>query len=167
MIKKTIFFLLAANIILLVASWVMALYAYPRLPLKIPLWINFFNQQTLYSQKSIIFFIYPSAQTLFFFGFWLASKIKFKKVKEGRPIKGFLTKLSEDKRSLLLRLRQEFTYLELIFFNLIFIHLQRSLILVAHRIEEGVSNYYFYSLFGIILILIPYYRIRMKLILKR
>jgi len=167
MIKKAPLFLLAANILLLVAGWIMAIYAYPRLPLKIPLWINFFNQRTLYGQKSLLFFIYPLAQTLFFFSFWLVSRIKFKELRDVKLLVGAIDNLSENKRSLLIKIRQEFIYLVLIFFNLIFIHLQRSLILVAHRIEKGISSYYFYALFGIILILIPYYRIRMKLVMKK
>lgn len=167
MIKNAPFFLLAANILLLIAGWIMAIYAYPRLPLKIPYWINFFNQHTLYGQKSLLFFIYPIAQTIFFFSFWLASRIKFKELRDVELLVGSMDMLSRNKRSLLLKLRQEFIYLVLIFFNLIFIHLQRSLILVAHRIEKGISSYYFYSLFGIILILIPYYRIRMKLVLRK
>jgi hypothetical protein len=57
--------------------------------------------------------------------------------------------------------------LTLIFFNLIFIHIQRSLILLSHNIEKGVDTYYFYSLFGIIFLLILYYRLREKILLKK
>jgi len=49
---------------------------------------------------------------------------------------------------------------------LIFIHLQRSLILLAHGVEKGVRELYFYSLFGIILALIPVYQIRAKIMLR-
>ena len=38
---------------------------------------------------------------------------------------------------------------------------------MARRIEMGVDKFYFYSLFGIILILIPYYRLRIKLARKK
>ena len=62
---------------------------------------------------------------------------------------------------------KEYMFLTLIFVNLIFIHVQRSLILMARRIEMGVDKFYFYSLFGIILILIPYYRLRIKLARKK
>ena len=62
---------------------------------------------------------------------------------------------------------KEYMFLTLIFINLIFIHVQRSLILVARHVEKGVDKFYFYSLFGIILILIPYYRLRVKLANKR
>jgi len=64
------------------------------------------------------------------------------------------------------KVKKEFIYLTMIFFNLIFIHLQRSLILLSHKIETGVDRYYFYALFSIILILIPYYHIREKLAWK-
>lgn len=52
-------------------------------------------------------------------------------------------------------------------FNLIFIHLQKSLILVSYQVAQGVDKYYFYLLFGIILVLIPYYRIRVRLFIKK
>jgi len=61
------------------------------------------------------------------------------------------------------RIFKEYVYLTLVFFNLIFIHIQRSLILVAHQVAQGVDKYYFYLLFAIILVLIPYYRIRVRL----
>ncbi len=62
---------------------------------------------------------------------------------------------------------KEYVYLTLIFFNLIFIHLQKSLILVSHQVAQGVDKYYFYLLFGIILVLIPYYRIRVRLFIRK
>jgi hypothetical protein len=70
-------------------------------------------------------------------------------------------------KKFIFRLKKEFVLLVLIFFNLIYIHLQRSIILISHGIEKGVSEYYFFSLFGIILILIPYYRIRKRIIERK
>ena len=159
--KKTLLFLTLANVLLLCLGWIVAIYAYPRLPPKIPMWINFLGQQTLSMKKSIFFFIYPIAQNVFCVGFWQLSKIRKKKRFTNHSP-------SDSKVNILLsHLEKEHVLLVLIFFNLIFIHLQRSLILVSHGIEKGVSGYYFLSLFGIILILIPYYRIRKKLIDKR
>ena len=76
--------------------------------------------------------------------------------------------LSEDgeKKSRLLDLKKEVVYLALIFINLIFIHLQTSLILLSHRIGEGINKFYFGMLIGVILILIPYYYARGKMLLK-
>lgn len=162
--KKTLLFLIMANTLLLCAGWIMALYAYPHLPSKMPLRISLFGQQIMNTKKSLLFFIYPFVQTIFFLGFWWVSKIKYE---EKRLFGKFASGFSEEKLPLYLQLKKEFAYLVLIFFNLIFIHLQRSIILVAHKIEKGISNYYFYSLIGIVLILIPYYRIRTKLILKK
>lgn len=159
--KKTLIFLSFSNILLLCLGWIMAVYAYPRLPVKMVLWINFFGQQTLTMEKSILFFIYPLAQTLFCAGFWHLSQINWMRKPTGHSPQ------NAGMRESLLRLRKEFVLLVLIFFHLIFIHLQRTLILVSHGIEKGVSEVYFYSLFGIILILIPYYRIRKKLMVKR
>ena len=159
--KRTLLFLSLANVLLICLGWIMAIYAYPRLPPKIPMWINFLGQQTLFMKKSILFFIYPLIQNAFCVGFWQLSKSKNKKRFTDTP------PLKSKVKILLSRLEKEYVLLVLIFFNLIFIHLQRSIILISHGIEKGVSEYYFFSLFGIILILIPYYRIRKKLYEKK
>jgi len=135
------------NCILLCVGWVMVLYAYPRLPQKIPLWLDLLGQQHIFVTKSPLFFLYILAQTLFFiFFYFLARKISSRIAVSWRE-----------------ELFKEYVYLTLIFFNLIFIHVQRSLILVARQVERGVDKFYFYSLFGIILILIPYFRMRVRL----
>ncbi len=148
--KKSVILLLIFNWILLGAAWTMAIYSYPRLPQKIPLWLNFFSQQPTLLEKSPLFFIYLLAQTLFFIFFLIVT----------RKIS------SRDKVPWKAHVLKEYVYLTLIFFNLIFIHVQRSLILLAHQVEEGVDKFYFYMLFAIILILIPYYRIRVSLHIK-
>lgn len=149
--KKSVLLLLIFNCLLLAAGWTMALYAYPRLPKKIPLWLNFFGQQPILMKKSPLFFIYLLAQTLFLIIFLIVARKMSSKTMV--PWKAHILK--------------ESVYLTLIFFNLIFIHVQRSIILVAHQVEKGVDKYYFYLLFGIILILIPYYRIRVRLHIKK
>lgn len=154
MIKKIILFLIMANILLLCLGWIMAFYAYPRLPARIPLWISFFDQPVMQANKSLLFLIYPMAQTLFFLAFWRISKIRY------------FRSFSQDEIPYV-QLKKEYVFLVLIFFNLIFIHLQRSIILMAHKIEKGISEYYFYSLFGILLILIPYYRLRKKVLFRK
>lgn len=146
--KKSLLILFVFNCILLVVSWILALYSYPRLPDQMPLWINFFGQPPILTGKSPIFFIYALAQTFFVFLFMgiahvLASRLK----------KAWRKKLLKD-----------YVLLSLIFFNLIFIHMQTSLILLAHQIQEGVNTSYFFTLFIVILILIPYYRMRAKII---
>lgn len=148
--KKINLFLLILNGVLLCAGWVLTLYAYPRLPQKIPFWLNFDKQQAYLCEKSLAFFFYPAAQSLFFIFFLLTGRILASKIED----------------SWKQTLSKEHTNLSLIFFNLIFIHIERSLILLAHEIERGVDTYYFYSLFGIILILIPYYRLRTRILRK-
>jgi hypothetical protein len=139
------------NGILLFAAWIMVIYAYPRLPQRIPLWLNFFGQQHILANKSPLFFLYAVVQTLFFIIILaLTRKISSRIV---IPWKKEIIK--------------EYVYLTMIFINLIFIHVQRSIILVAHQTEKGVDKLYFYSLFGIILILIPYFRMRERLALGR
>lgn len=160
--KKTLLFLFAANVLLLTLSWIMALIAYPRLPQEMPLWINFFKQQTILVKKSLLFFLYPLSQTLFFVFFWWLSRVNFS---AGLPPTSQYS-LSEVK-PLYTNLRKEFIFLTLIFFHLIFIHLQKSLIFLAHNVGEGVNRFYFCLLIVIILILILNFRLRAKLIARK
>lgn len=149
--KKPVLLLLICNWVLLGTAAVMALYAYPRLPQKIPLWLNFFGQQTIMTDKSPLFFTYLLAQALFFIFFLVMTR----KIASGKMV------------SWKAPIFKEYVYLTLIFFNLIFIHVQRSIILAAHQVAQGIDKYYFYLLFAIILVLIPYYRIRVKLSIRK
>ncbi len=63
-----------------------------------------------------------------------------------------------------INLKKELVWLLMVFFNLIFIHIQRSLIWLAYGLSVGVNRYYFFSLLVIILLLIPYYRFRLALL---
>ena len=156
--KKTLILLFIANVLLISMGWILALYAYPRLPQRIPLWVNLFGQPTMMIEKSPLFFIYPITQTLFCTGFWLVSRIgRHKSTWDDQA------DLISKKMHFLSDLRKEFVYMILIFINLIFIHLQRVIIFLAHGKEGGIDEVYFIFLFGIILILIPLYRLRAKL----
>jgi len=150
-LKKPVLLLLICNWVLLGTAAVMAFYAYPRLPLEIPLWLNFFGQQTVMADKSPLFFIYLLAQILFFMFFLVMTR----KIAYGKMVPWKVP------------IFKEYVYLNLIFFNLIFIHIQRSIILAAHQVAQGIDKYYFYLLFAIILVLIPYYRIRVKLSIRK
>ena len=149
--------LILFNAILLAMGWIMSFYTYPRLPDEIPLWLAFAGQEALTSPKSVLFFLYPAAQTLFIVLF--ASICLIYLNRDSR-----FTGLPERRRQVVLSLKREFVFLVLIFFNLIFIHISRSVILTAQGIEEGVSGFYFYSLFIIILVLIPFFKLREKLL---
>lgn len=152
--KWVLALLFSFNLILLGVSWLMAAYAYPRLPSRLPLWVNFFGQEQINVQKSGLFFVYAASQTLFLVVFLLAVEIDLRCEKHSRPAP-------------MQNLQREFVLLVLIFFQLVFIHLQRSLILMAHQVEKGIRPYYFYSVFGIILLLIPYYRMRARILRTR
>ena len=163
-LKKSVVFLKIANWLLVVMAWVAALYAYPRLPQKIALWLYSRGQGLLRVRKSPLFFLFPLAQTLFFFGVsFLVQKFylnrRYSKEKS----------ISDDrqKRESLLELDKEFLWLALIFVNLIFIHIQTSLVLLSHGMGMGINPYYFYSIFGILVMLVPYYIIRRKLFLRK
>ena len=146
--------LLSFNAILLGISWVMAFYAYARLPARMPLWLNFFGQEPIFSDKSPVFFIYVSIQTLLLVVFLFVIWAKHRKNRSKQP-------------PAVLSLQKEIVFLEMIFFQLIFIHIQRSLILLAHGVEKGIRPFYFYSVIGFILVLIPYYRMRLKALEKQ
>jgi len=106
------------------------------------------------AEKSPFFFSYAFFQTLLVIIFLVIIHLKHRREKDRVP-------------SSVHDLQKEFILLVLIFFQLIFIHIQRSLVLMAHRVEQGIRPFYFYSVFGIILILIPYYRMRLKALGKR
>jgi uncharacterized membrane protein len=146
--KKSLLILFIFNCILVVVSWILALYSYPRLPEQMPFWINFLGQPPMLANKSPVFFVYPIVQTLFVFFFIGIAQILSLREKETWRKK----------------LLKDYVLLSLIFFNLIFIHVLSSLILLAHQIGEGINRTYFFMIFIVILILIPYYRTRAKLL---
>lgn len=148
MLNKSIRILFVFNCILVVAGWILALYSYPRLPQQMPLWLNFYGQDPILTKKSTLFFIYPLAQTLFVLLFILLTK----------------TLASRKKTSWKAGLLMDQVLLNLIFFNLIFIHIQSSLVLLARHIRKGVNSSYFFGLIVVILLLIPYYRLRAKIV---
>lgn len=163
-LKKSVVFLKSANWLLVAIGWVAALYVYPRLPQKIALWIIGRGRDVFRIKKSLLFFLYPLAQTLFFFGFsFLVQKLylnkKYSTEKSGS--------MDGEKRERLLELDREFLWLALIFFNLIFIHLQTSVVFLSLGPGVGINPYYFYAIFGILLMLIPYYKVRRKLFLNK
>ncbi len=156
--KISILLLLSFNVILLSVTWIMMLQAYPHLPGEIPYWLNLAGQEVIRFPKSPIIFIYPAAQSLFLPLFWLLSSRWIKK--PDSPGAG--AELTE----ILTGLKKELVLLLMIFFNLIFIHIQRSLIWLAHGLGPGVNKIYFFSLIIIIFLLIPYYRFRRSLIIR-
>ena len=144
--KKSLLILFIFNCILLVVSWIFALYSYPRLPDLMPFWINLMDQPLMLAKKSPVFFVYPIIQTLFaflFLGIAYALSLREKEIWQKKLVK-------------------DHALLSLIFFNLIFIHIQTSLVLLAHQIRGGINRTYFFMIFIVILLLIPYYRMRAK-----
>jgi uncharacterized membrane protein len=148
--KKSLLILFSFNCILLIATWILALYSYPRLPDRMPFWINFMGQPPMLAEKSLVFFIYPIAQTLFVFLFIGIAHILSLREKEVWRKK----------------LLKDYVLLSLIFFNVIFIHVLSSLVLLAHEIRGGINRTYFFAILIVILLLIPYYRMRAKLVAR-
>ncbi len=163
-LRRSVAFLKAANWLLIAMAWLAAFYAYPRLPQKIVLWLLARGQDLLLVKKSLLFFLYPLAQTLFVLGgSFLVQKIYIDKRYSGEKS----TFRDQEKMDSLIELDKEFLWLALIFFNLIFIHIQTSLILLSHGVATGINPAYFYSIFGILVMLVPYYWVRRKLLLKK
>jgi hypothetical protein len=165
------------NGLLLMASWIMAFYAYPRLPARIPYWLNLAGTSLIKLAKSPFFFLYPIFQTAFVLVIWFArqnwiKKPEFQELQTNNEEKPeALKKISSSiiTPSLLKKLqnlKKEIVLLFMIFINLIFIHLERSLIWLAHNLSAGVNKYYFFSLLIILLLLVPYYRFRRSLLIK-
>lgn len=156
---KTIRLFWAANLVLIGVGWTSALFSYPRLPEKIPLWVNFFGQQVLVHKKSPLFFIYAAAQTLFCLLFILAARFLINRHSDRQKKDPRASK----KAALSGVFEEEMALLALIFFNLVFIHIQTGIIYLAYNRAGGFNPYYFLMLFAVILLLIPYYRLRIKM----
>ncbi|HOW85335.1 MAG TPA: hypothetical protein P5119_08180 [Candidatus Aminicenantes bacterium] len=155
-------FLFGANVLLLVVVWIVSVIAYGRLPQEIPTWLSLWKSGQAWVGKSLAFFIYPASQVVSFVVLLSLARVFF--IKAPRPDDGS-PPWDTEKAARLLGLKKEVAYLALIFVNLVFIHLQTSLILLAHRVGAGINKYYFLSLFVmIIFIVVPYYRLRRKLI---
>jgi len=139
--------LLIFNGILLLMGWILALYSYPRLPSRIPLWAPLGGGEPVFTAKSPLFFLHPFLQAMVIAALLGLAHARMRRFRD-------LVKPP---------IFQEYAYLTLIFVNLIFIHLQRSLIFLAHGLGESVNPAHFLGLLAVILILIPYYRIRLKI----
>jgi uncharacterized membrane protein len=146
--KKSLLILFIFNCVLLAVSWIFAFFSYPRLPDSMPFWINLMGQPLLLAEKSPVFFVYPILQSLFVLLFLVIAHVLSLREKEMWQKK----------------LLKDHVLLSLIFFNLIFIHVQTSLVLLAHQIKGGINRTYFFMIFIVILLLIPYYRMRAKII---
>jgi len=159
---KTVLALLAfASWLLLGVCWVMSVYAYRRLPDEIALWTGLLSSHAARSAKSLAFFFYPVVQTVCF----LASLVLAKFFFIGAPgLKSEDRPSSKYENGRLLGLKKEVAYLGLIFLNLVFIHLQSSLILVSHGLAEGINRFYFVMLLLVLVMLVPYYRIRRQML---
>lgn len=159
--KKALRLLGFASWLLLVVSWVMSIYAYPRLPAKMALWTSILSREVVSGEKSPLFFVYPVLQTVFLLGAYFLVKGVFFRA-HGKDPKALSLQDEAGKR--LLDLKKEIAYLGLIFLNLVFIHLQTSLILVSHGLARGINRYYFIMLLLVLFGLVPYYRIRRRML---
>jgi len=159
--KRVLTLLAFASWLLLGVSWVMSIYAYHRLPEEMVLWKSLWNSHAAWSARSLAFFVYPVVQILVFLASLVFAKFVFFRAPglgaEDRPP-------LKDRNGRLLALKKEVAYLGLIFLNLVFIHLQTSLILVSHGLADGINRSYFGMLLFVLLMLVPYYRVRRQML---
>jgi len=160
--KKGIALLAFAAWLLLLISWVMSVYAYPRLPKETVVWSSLLSGHKLWAARSVAFFAFPAIQTLIFLGLLIAARATFFRAGPANNADG--QSRDDQKNKLLTDLNKEVFYLGLIFFNLIFIHLQTSLILVSHGLARGISRFYFIMILLVLVMLIPYYRVRRRML---
>ena len=159
--KKVLALLGFASWLLVAVSWVMSVYAYPRLPEKVALWTSVWNREVVRGARSPLFFVYPIAQTLVLLASMVIAK-RFFILAPGPDPKVPGSQPMEDVG--LPDLKKEVASLGFIFLNLVFIHLQTSLILVSHGLATGINRHYFVMLLLVLLGLVPYYRIRRRML---
>lgn len=145
--RLTIPLLLIFNGILLLAGWVLALVAYPRLPEQIPFWLSWGGEGPALYPRSPLFFLYPFLQVVVFSLLFALAHRRMRRFRNPGKSPIF----------------QEYAYLTLIFVNLMFIHVMRNLIELAHGVGRGVDTLHFLGLLAVIGMLIPYYRVRLKM----
>jgi uncharacterized membrane protein len=147
--------------LLFVLSWVMSVYAYPRLPQTMAAWTSLWKGGAVWEARSVSFFVYPIVQTLIFLSLLALAKKAFSRAArhdvetDSSPGRGE-RQVSD--------LRKEVAYLGLIFVNLVFIHLQTTLILVSHGLASGINRFYFGMLLLVLVLLFPYYRVRRRML---
>ncbi len=154
-----------AGWLLLAVAWGMSLYAYGRLPEDMALWKSLWVKDVVRVEKSLLFFVYPLAQTIAFFAILALAKVFFlRPLVPRQQVEAAGREVEIQKR--LMDLKKETVSLVLIFFSLIFIHLQTSLVLLSHRLAAGADPFYLIMLLAVLFILIPYYAIRRRLLLR-
>lgn len=154
-----------AGWLLLAVAWGMSLYAYGRLPEDMALWKSLWVKDVVRVEKSLLFFVYPLAQTVVFFAILALAKVFFlRPLAPRQQVEAAGREVEVQER--LMDLKKETVSLVLIFCSLIFIHLQTSLVLLSHRLGSGANLFYLIMLLAVLLILIPYYAIRRRLLLR-
>jgi hypothetical protein len=158
----TTWLLFAANLVLLGVVWFVSISAYGRLAQHMSSWSSVWTGHPVMVERSWTFFFYPTVQAAFFVAaMGLAAALFLKRHRSGPE--GSPPASGQARR--VWTLRGEVVYLALIFFNLLFIHLQTSRILLSHQIGRGINRLYFAMLLVMILFILgPYYRIRLKII---
>jgi hypothetical protein len=158
--------LLGANLVLIGAAWVLSIYGYARLPLRVPSWLALWKGGRPLVERSLAYFIYPVFQVVLFLGLRaLARRFFFRR--PGPQAGTAIPPTDPEKARRILSLKKEVAYLALIFVNLVFIHPQSSLTLLSHQLVTGINTLYLAAVLVMILFILgPYYRIRLKILLS-
>ncbi len=136
--------LLCFNLVLLLAAWIMALSAYPKIPSTMPARLGLFGLEFGPPTKSPLFFLCPFVQSLLTFAVLAAGR--------------FL--VSRSPRPRLAELREEHLSMAMIFVNSAFIHLEKNLIGLAVLGTSVLNKGYFFGLLAVVPLLYLYYRFR-------
>jgi predicted small integral membrane protein len=144
--KKTGTFLVALNVLLLVAAWIMALWSYPRIPATMAARLGVFGWEFGSRTKSPLFFLCPIIQTL----------LNLMAIAAGRVA------ASRSRNARLGALRQEHIDMEMIFVNAALIHLQKNIISLAYLGRPSLNTIYLVTLAVILFLICFYYRIRIR-----
>ncbi len=144
--KKTGTFLVALNILLLVAAWVMTFYSYPKVPAAMAARLGIFGWEFGPRTKSLLFFACPFVQTLLNILAVVAGRLAA--FRSRNPRVGAL--------------REEHLAMAMIFVNVVLIHLERNFIALAYLGKTSLNKTYLITLGVIIFLIYLYYRLRIS-----
>lgn len=149
--KASVVLLQWANWLLLGLSWGMSLQAYLRLSGPMASWTSVWRDVPVMVDKSWLFFGYPLIQAVVV----LAGL--------GLSMRYFIGRAGATD---LADLRAETTFLELIFVNVLFIHLQTVVTLRSFGAAARLNRFYMAVAAAVIILLVPYYHIRRRLLTR-
>jgi len=149
--KASVVLLQWANWLLLGLAWGMSVQAYLRLTGRMASWTSAWLDVPVLVDKSWLFFAYPLIQAVVV----LAGRVLSMRYFVGRAGTADLADL-----------RAEAAFLELIFVNVLFIHLQTVITLRSFGAAAGLNRFYMAVAAAVIVLIVPYYHIRRRILTR-